>query len=304
MLTVALCTHNPRRAFIEETLASLRAQSRPVHAWDLLIVDNASSEPLADWLDLSWHPHARIVREERLGTAHARHRALLETIDAELLLFVDDDNILAPDYLETGLRIGQHHRELGCWGGQLLPRFESAPPPWFDNYAKYLAIFTLTEPSVATQLDTYDSCPPSAGCFIRHAVRERYLQLLSEDPRRLTLGAKGDVQVRGEDLDLVLTAFDLDLELGRFPQLKLVHCMPSSRLSPEYVAGLLEGTSCGTALLEFLRFGQLPSDRCEKLHERLLVAWRARRLPSPIGQFYEAEIRGQRNALGLIRSWQ
>ncbi len=303
-LAVAICTHHPRRAFLEETLAALRQQTLAVTEWDLLVVDNASAEPIAGWLDLSWHPRARIEREEKLGTAHARHHALASLREHEFLLFVDDDNLLAPDYLELGLRIAHEHPRLGCWGGQLIPRYETAPPSWLEPYRKYLAIWEFTHATVVSRIASYDLCPPSAGCFIRAAVRSRYLEMLARDPRRLTLGAKGDVQVRGEDLDLVLTAIDLGLELGRFPRLRLVHCMPSSRLETKYLAGLLEGTACGTSLLEYLRTARKPRQGGLSPARRLLARWRSWRLPAPFGKFYAAELRGEQNALRLIRQWE
>ena len=56
-LSVILCTHNPRAAFLAETLAGLRAQTLPPERWELLVVDNASNQPLVP--DLAWHPRAR-----------------------------------------------------------------------------------------------------------------------------------------------------------------------------------------------------------------------------------------------------
>jgi GT2 family glycosyltransferase len=303
-LAVAICTHNPRRAYLQETVEALRHQSLAVTEWDLLVVDNASDLPISRWLDLAWHPRAWIEREEKLGTAHARHHALARLREYELLLFVDDDNLLAPDYLELGRRIGREIPGLGCWGGQLIPRYESTPPAWMVPYRKYLAIWEFSQASIACIIDTYDLCPPTAGCFIRNRVRTRYLKMLAEDPRRLTLGAKGDVQIRGEDLDLVLTAIDLDLALGRIPELRLVHCLPSSRLQTRYLAGLLEGTACGTSLLEYLRGARPPELRGTPLPRRMLERWRTWRLPTPFKEFYAAELRGARNALKLIRQWE
>src|ERR1700712_4380781 len=114
-LTVIICTHNPRREFLQETLGALRGQTIPLTRWDLVVVDNGSTDPLASWLDLSWHPHTRIVREEQLGVAHARHRAFSEAkaTGADTILFVDDDNVLNPDYLERGLELVAAWPQLG-----------------------------------------------------------------------------------------------------------------------------------------------------------------------------------------------
>src|SRR4030095_1866009 len=101
-LSVAICTHNPRADYFARTLDGLRAQTLSRNEWELLIVDNASAPPLAP--DLSWHPRGRIVREERAGLTPARTCAIRSTI-ADLIVFVDDDNVLAPDYLALCLEI-------------------------------------------------------------------------------------------------------------------------------------------------------------------------------------------------------
>ena len=126
-LAVLVCTHNPRRDYLERTLNALRAQSLPAERWELLVVDNASDPPLAGNLDLSWHARSRIVTEHELGILPARVRGLKET-RTPLILFVDDDNVLAPDYLQQAMPIADTHPFLGVWGGSITPEFEPPPP--------------------------------------------------------------------------------------------------------------------------------------------------------------------------------
>jgi hypothetical protein len=305
-LTVALCTHNPRKEFIEETLAALRAQTLPLADWSLLLIDNASNPPLAGCLDLSWHPHARIVVEEKLGVANARLRALREASasGSQLLLFVDDDNILAPDYLAHGLRISTERPELGCWGGQLIARFLVPPPSWLPNYQKYLAIYPLDSAIVSTQVGHYDGIPPSAGAFVRRPVWEKYLQISHTHPLREILGPKGTIRVGGEDMDLMLTSMDIGLGFGRFPELKLEHLMPAGRLTPEYMEGLLTSIHLGMVLIELIRFEKLPPPPRDGLLQKLTDRWRAARLPDPIGRFYLAEIKGRNLGAHIIADWR
>ena len=59
--SVVICTHNPRQNYLERTLDSLRAQTLPSHKWELILVDNASREPVADKCDLTWHPRGRHI---------------------------------------------------------------------------------------------------------------------------------------------------------------------------------------------------------------------------------------------------
>src|SRR5438067_3374284 len=127
--SVIICTHNPRALFLSRVLEALQVQTVPVERWELIIIDNASLEPLtpATW-DLSWHPRARIVREEELGLSVARTRGMRESA-AELLLFVDDENVLDPNYLAEVMKIGLQWPQLGTWGaGSIKPDFEVDPP--------------------------------------------------------------------------------------------------------------------------------------------------------------------------------
>ncbi len=99
-----VCTHNPRTDYFDRCVAALMGQTLAPERWELLVVDNVCAPEIASSLDLSWHARARIVREETLGLTPARLRGIQEA-SAALLVFVDDDNVPAPDYLEVALRV-------------------------------------------------------------------------------------------------------------------------------------------------------------------------------------------------------
>src|SRR5690606_23643992 len=120
------------------------------------------------------------------------------------------------DYLTRGLELAERWPQLGCWGGQLLPRYAVTPPAWIKNYLNYLAIYPLATDLWCNTAISYSMIPPTAGCFLRAPLWRRYLQLIDEEPRRLLLH-------RSEDMDLALTAMDLGLGVGRFRILQLTH---------------------------------------------------------------------------------
>lgn len=297
-LLVILCTHNPRPDFLAATLDALRRQSLSPETWDFLVVDNASPTPVEAKLDLAWHPRARIVQEPALGPARARHRALTEARDtgADLILFVDDDNVLAPDYLIRGLEVALAWPQLGAWGGQLLPRFESPPAPWMERYFNLLAVMPLATDRWTNHFSSYDAIPPTAGCFVRAVVWRRYLELVEQEPLHLTLS-------RGEDMDLALSAIDLGLGVGRMRDLRLEHLISAARLTPAYLENLVEGTVFGTDLLEYIRFRRLPRKPARGWVDRALLAWRTWRLPEPMRTFRRAELRGRARAQSTIGRW-
>ena len=290
-LTVAVCTHNPRRDFLTRTLAALRAQTLAPDRWELLLIDNASAAPLAaDW-PLDWHPAARHVTEPELGIAPARMRAMREA-RAGWLLFVDDDNVLAPDYAERALARAGREPGLGCFGGQLVPEFETQPEEWTRQWWNYLAIRPLTNDRRATGPRHYDAFPPTAGMVVQRDVWEHYLALCTRDPRHLRLGVWGTRRVGGEDLDLALCAFDLGLGTGCFADLMLTHLMPAGRFTEDYLVQLVEGIAFSTVVLEGLRPAPAgpPAGFLAGLREWL----RAWRLPAREGRFYRAQLRGRR----------
>ena len=99
-ISVIICSHNPRAPYLRRVLDALRAQTLPAKDWELLLIDNASGEPLAGQFDLAWQPNARHVRENKIGLTPARLRGIAES-KGDLLVFVDDDNVLRADYLQA-----------------------------------------------------------------------------------------------------------------------------------------------------------------------------------------------------------
>lgn len=255
-LTVIICTHNPRPEFLEATLGALRQQTLPVSEWELLLVDNASAQPLAKTWDISWHPCARHIREEELGLTPARLRGIAEAT-GELLVFVDDDNLLDADYLENARRIADQWPMLGVWGGAIRPRFEIPPPDWAKPHLSMLALVECEQSRWSNLPDRGDTHPCGAGMATRKAIAVRYAQNVRSDPKRKRLGRRGNNLSSCEDTDLVLTAIDLGLGSGVFKELKLTHIIPQNRITEEYLLKLRENLTCSGMLLLSLRAREL-----------------------------------------------
>jgi len=243
-VSVIVCTHNPRPDFLTQVIEALKIQTLPTPLWELLIVDNASTTPLAPVLNLAWHPHQRVVREEKLGLTHARLRGIAET-SGDVLVFVDDDNVLYADYLEQALAVAEKRPRIGSWSGAIHPQFEQPPPEWTRRYWEMLAIKEVTEDHIGTS-------PIGAGLCIRRPVALRYYQQVIDCPLRLALGRAGSSLVSAEDMDLARCAKALDLEMGVFAALQLKHLIPAHRLSEEYLLRLIEAMEFSNLLFAWL----------------------------------------------------
>ena len=290
MLSVIICSHNSREDYLTRVLSALQGQSLPASEWELIVVDNASEPPIAGRFDISWHPRGRHVREMELGLTPARLRGIAEA-KSELLVFVDDDNILDPGYLEEALRIGRDYPFLGAWGGTIRPEFEQEPPEWTRPHWVSLAIREFNAPRWSNYPGDWQSQPCGAGLCVRRTVAETYASAVKEDSMRLLLGRKGSALLSSEDTDLVLTCAEHGYGWGAFPSLLVTHLIPSSRLTEEYLLRLTEAIYTSITALDLRRGGTppRPSAKWRRLLRQLItfVRYGAR-----AGRFERARYRG------------
>lgn len=251
-ISVITCTHNPRQDYLDKVLAALKSQTLPLEQWEYLLIDNASDRQLSSEIDLGWHPNARHLREDRLGLTPARLRGIQEA-KADILIFVDDDNVLDSDYLEVTLQISKNWSILGAWGGQIRGEFELSPPEWTKPYWKNLGIRDLDRDRWSNLLHQHETTPCGAGMCVRKVVAQEYAKLVNSDLKRLNLDRQGKLLISGGDTDLAFTACDIGLGTGLFVSLKLTHLIPSRRLEEDYLIRLTEGLAYSNIILGYLR---------------------------------------------------
>ena len=268
-ISVIICPPPPREAYFTRVLDALQKQSLPKTQWELVLIDNASTQPLEKRWDLSWHPNGRCVVEPQLGLTHARLRSIREA-KTELLVFVDDDNVLASDYLSESLGVSQTWPMLGAWGGQQFPEFESGEP---DEIWKRRFWTGKLDRDIWSNNYDRRTAPCGSGLCIRTKVARRYAELAEADELRASLGRKGSGLNAAEDIDMAYVACDMNLGLGLFCRLKLVHLIPTRRLTGDYLFKLCEGCGDSLTILEALR-GKIPHphsriDRLVKFYKSL-----------------------------------
>lgn len=253
-ISVAICTHNPVAATLARCLTALRAQKDIPSGTELLVVDNASQPPITlppEFASLPGFASVRIVREEELGLTHARQRALQEAQGA-VVVFVDDDNFLRPDYLAVTAQFFSEHPQAGAAGGRSLGVYETPPPAWLRTAADYLAIadhgdqpFKLNEPGWWA--------PAGAGMAVR---RDLAMQAFSRP--MLLSDRRGKALSSGGDTEICYRICRQGYELWYVPELVLEHYMPAARLDPAYLLRLTRGIGQSQAILEIYR---MPEDR-------------------------------------------
>ncbi|MCX6856068.1 MAG: glycosyltransferase [Verrucomicrobia bacterium] len=249
-VSVIICAHQPDSQHLNRTLQALRAQTLSRAEWELLVVDNQSTPPLNLSDSLSWHPNARCVPEEILGLTPARCCGIHHT-SAELIVFVDVDNVLHADYLAKALEIASKHPKVGVWSGQAHPEFEEAPADWTRPYWAMLAIREFCQDSVMMTFDPTQSLPHGAGMCVRREVASAYIKEMAATNWRLLLERKGQSLMSGGDSDLALLSMKLGWGVGHFTQLHLDHLIPRGRLTEPYLIRLKEAMAASGVVLDY-----------------------------------------------------
>lgn len=241
MISAVVCTANPRLDYFERTIEGLLAQDLDNRRWELLIVDNASASAVAE-IPVVLRNGLRVVREERVGLTAAKERAARE-ITGEVVVFVDDDNVLAPDYLRIVDELFQDPR-LGVLGPCIVPEYEVDPPAWFLDPRVESSVVIRRLPNdrlyVSTIPQTGFHFPDGAGSCVRREVLTAYFASLTEETR--VEGRMGTKLSGGEDWDIALHAIEQGYMIGTSGRLHVTHLIPRRRLEPDYLRRLAIGS--------------------------------------------------------------
>ncbi len=129
-LSIILCTYN-RAASLRRTLETLCALQIPLGlTWELLLVDNNSTDATKQvGEEFRSKLPIRYLFEPRQGKSYALNTAV-EAAGGDLLLFTDDDVDVDPNWLAGYQEAADRHAEVGFFGGRILPRWATPPPPW------------------------------------------------------------------------------------------------------------------------------------------------------------------------------
>jgi len=130
-ISVVVCTYN-RAALLREALRSLFAQKVRDFTFEIVVVDNNSSDDtpaMVESLKTESPVNLHYVRESRQGNAYARNAGVAQA-EASIVAFIDDDCIADENWLATIKSAFDRDPDLAFVGGRVLPVWESEPPSW------------------------------------------------------------------------------------------------------------------------------------------------------------------------------
>jgi hypothetical protein len=214
---------------------------------------------------------------------------------ADILVFVDDDNVLHDEYLSEAVRIGRDWPLLGVWGsGATVPEFEMDPPGHLMELIPHLALRETTLTYWSNVPWCADSHPWGAGMCVRKTVASEYCRLVKQSSPCIT-GHRGKSAIigGGDDKEICIVACKNGFGLGVFPQLRLTHLIPKERVAEPYMLALAEANEVSNMVLDFKWRGRVPKWTLRMLLSALTRGGLSRKLSF-------ANLRASREAMRII----
>ena len=196
MITVGIPTYN-RAYSLAETIDAVAGVSPPNDDWELIVVDNNSSDETKEVCLRHLPPNGRYVFEPKPGVSNARNRVFQEA-RGELIVFTDDDTLPDENWLAAYEQAVEKYPDASFFMGPIDWEWRTRVPWWFIEDSDHPIIF-------CDKHDKRSEDTPISDDFLvagpNMAVRrEAYLRLGGFRPE---LGIVGHIKIGGEEPDLI-----------------------------------------------------------------------------------------------------
>lgn len=244
-LDIVICTYN-RAADLDRVLAALTQQrGADAVAWSVLVVDNNSTDGTAAVVEAHQAkarlPGLRRILETEQGLTPAR-RAGVRATSGEWIAFVDDDNLLEPDWIAALAEAIADHPRAGGFGGRVLLDWALPRPHFLDTFGFCFAAQDQgDEPCELENL-------AGAGMVLRRAALEATGWL--EHP--LLADRVGARLVSGGDVEIGQRIRGAGFALRYAPRCVLRHRISASRMRRLYVVRIAEGLGASSTMVNAL----------------------------------------------------
>ncbi|HEU4654399.1 MAG TPA: glycosyltransferase [Steroidobacteraceae bacterium] len=203
LVTVIIPVFN-RRNLLRHAIESVRAQTYPY--WELIVVDDGSSERIADLIEAFDDPRIACLRQMNQGVSTARNLGI-QHARGEFVTFLDSDDLYDRHCLQLKVEYALKHPEVGVVGGGCQYFSENGAQPINPTHARIsttyedLAVFTAF-PGATGNIFVRRSVLLAAGGFRTNLVESEDRELLQRLAQLAPVGSVPDLtliqRVHGE----------------------------------------------------------------------------------------------------------
>jgi glycosyltransferase involved in cell wall biosynthesis len=243
LLSVVICSYN-RRDYITGAMDSLYRQTLHKKDYEVIVVDNNSKDDTeARCLEyIGSHPDGRFLylSEKRQGASFARNTGAV-LAQGDFLVFMDDDAIAFPDFLERILAFFRAHGEAGGLGGRIIPRYIPGEPRWMSHYVSSLVgNFDYSPTTVEFSAQRY---PLESNMIVRKSDFDRVGGFNTDLP-----GVKGTLRIGGEGKEFFFKLKSLGRSIWYDPAVRVEHVVEVKKLTREYLYRVASGIGRGESV--------------------------------------------------------
>jgi glycosyltransferase involved in cell wall biosynthesis len=246
-VSVVVCTRN-RAQILAQSSAALLAIDYPPDRWEVLIVDNRSTDDtlkVAHEIARGRPDLVRVVEEREIGLSVTRNTGIREA-RGDIIAFIDDDAFPEPGWLRALVEVLLQENVLVA-GGPVEPWFQGELPPWFsDIYLPYLAAW---DRGAEIHPLTYNQYPRGNNIAFRRAAFEHYGDFSRH------LGRTGASLLSCEETELCLRVERGGGRILYAPGARIRHLTAAERVTPDWLARRFFAQGRSEAILEWRHAG-------------------------------------------------
>ena len=239
-ISVVICCHNSAERIIP-TLEHLSRQQNIAFPWEILLIDNNSSDntkqvALDFWGKTDSNIPLVVIPEPRPGTMYAR-KIGIKSASFRYLLYCDDDNWLNEHYLTTAFKTITPSEDIAAVGGKGILVFDSnqSIPGWVETFQNNLG----AGPQGKEDGDTthVKGCLYTAGAILDRKWLDKLYRYGFTSSLK---GRDGKSLVAGEDTELTYALKLIGGKLYYSSEMQFRHYMPPQRITWNYLMKLNE----------------------------------------------------------------
>ena len=242
-LSVIVCTYN-QAGYLRKALTSLSGQTLPPNSFEVLVIDNGSSDDTREVAEAFRHiKHLRFIRDPVLGLSHARNTGW-RAARGRLVAYMDDDAVASPHWAERILRrFHDFSPRPGSVGGKVTPIWEAKRPQWLTReLERHLSLVDWMDAPMRLE---------DGGLYLAGTNVSYRRDLLEQSGGfRTNLGRKGPLLRGNEELWMQRYLHRRQASLWYDPEILVQHHIKAQRLTPSWFFSRFYWQGVSDALLE------------------------------------------------------
>ncbi|MBU5614595.1 glycosyltransferase [Geomonas azotofigens] len=228
-ISVVICTYN-RSALLRDSVADLQAQDFPSSDFEILVVDNNSSDDTrstVESLAASSKVALRYLFEGNQGLSFARNTGILNA-RGDIVVFTDDDIAAPAAYLRELAQVFADPA-VAAAGGPIRPIWPGPVPEWLTS--DWHGFLTINEFPVAAEAGFFQGpheYPWGANIAFRREIFERIGTFPTD------LGRVGKCLLSNEEVGLCRKIEAAGFRIGFAADAVIFHKIPAGRLTRQW----------------------------------------------------------------------